>query len=208
MNMKVHTHPFSTYSRRVHLALVEKGLEAESVVVNMATGDHRKPEYLAVNPYGRIPALQDGDYMLYESTSILGYLDSKHPEPSLVPADLKTRATMWMHIKLCDLEFSRPSDVIIFPKRFLPEEKWRKDDLAKASKTIQRHVNILEQEIGDKSFLVDDKFTLADVCYLPFLQFLPILDVDIPPNVKRWSHELFERPSAKATTPPDAPPFA
>ena len=202
---KLYTHPFSTFCRRVHLALLEKGIDWDHEVVDMAKGAHRKPEYLAISPYGRVPALQDGGLTLYESTAILGYLESIHPEPTLVPSDLGQKAKMWMYIKACDLQFARPTGTIIFPKRFIPEDKWRKDEMAKASKTIQRHLSVIEPVLDGQAFMMGEQFTLADVCYLPFLQFLPILDVEVPPNIERWSKALFDRPTAQKTIPPDAP---
>ena len=203
--VKLYTHPFSTYARRVDLALHEKSVQWERVTVDMAKGAHRQPDYLELNPYGRVPSIDDDGCVLYESTAILGYIESKHPTPALAPTGLEEKATMWMHVKLCDLQFSRPTGTIIFPKRFIPEAKWRKEDMAKASATIQEHLNILEPRMEGKRFIVGDELSLADLCYLPFLQFLPILDVEIPPNIDRWSQALFDRPSAQATVPPDAP---
>ena len=85
--LKLHYHPFSTYSRRVRIALIEKGIGAELVEVDMARGAHRQPEYQKLNPYGRVPTLEEDGFVLYESTAILEYLEATHPSPPLVPAD-------------------------------------------------------------------------------------------------------------------------
>src|SRR6058998_1004565 len=101
--LKLHYHPLSTYSRRVRIALIEKGVAADLVEVDMAKGAHRAPAYLALNPYGRVPTLEDNGLVLYESTAILDYLEATHPSPPLVPPDVRGHALAAMHVKLCDL---------------------------------------------------------------------------------------------------------
>ena len=90
--LKLHYHPLSTYSRRVRIACLEKGLEVELVELDMAKGAHRSPDYLRLNPYGRVPTLEEDGFVLYESTAILGYLEETRPAPPLVPADARGRA--------------------------------------------------------------------------------------------------------------------
>src|SRR5882757_6724213 len=100
--IKLHYHPFSTYSRRVVMALIEKQIPYEAVVVDMPARQHRDPAYLALNPYARVPTLVEGDFVLYESTSILNYLEARHPTPALLPSDARQRAQVDMAMKLCD----------------------------------------------------------------------------------------------------------
>ena len=79
--LKVHYHPLSTFARRVRIALIEKGIEADLVEVDMAASVHRSPAYLALNPYGRVPTLEEEGFILYESTAILDYLEAMYPTP-------------------------------------------------------------------------------------------------------------------------------
>src|SRR5881296_3291877 len=137
--LKLHYHPLSTYSRRVRIALIEKGIAADLVEVDMARGAHRQPDYLALNPYGRVPTLEEDGFVLYESSAILEYLEATHPSPPLVPADGRGRALVAMHMKLCDIQLARQTGVIIFPKRFLPKERWDDAAMAQAKKETGRH---------------------------------------------------------------------
>lgn len=89
--------------RRVAMAMIEKNIPHENVLVDIAARAHRSPAYLALNPYGRVPTLVEDDFVLYESTAILDYLEARFPAPALVPADARDRALMAMHMKLCDL---------------------------------------------------------------------------------------------------------
>jgi glutathione S-transferase len=79
MAIKLHYHPLSTYSRRVRIALAEKQIPHELVVVDMPARRHREEPYLSLNPYGRVPTLEEDGFVLYESTAILNYLEATRP---------------------------------------------------------------------------------------------------------------------------------
>jgi len=200
--LRLYYSPLSTFSQRVRIALLEKGTPAELVEVDLPGRAQFQPEYLAKNPYGRVPAIDEDGWGLYESTAILEYLEATRPSPPLVPADARGRARVAMHMKLCDLELAGPARTILVPKRFLPRERWILEPMEKARGKIEKHLAILEPEIQGREFLAGDRFTLADVCYAPFLQFLPILDVTPGPAVQSWAARLVERPSVRETRPP------
>jgi glutathione S-transferase len=199
--LKLYFHPLSTFARRVRIALIEKGIAAEEVELDMRAGAHKQPDYLRKNPYGRVPTLEDDGFVLYESTAILNYLEAIHPKPALVPADPKGRALVDMHVKLCDLQLTRQTGAIIFPKRFLPKERWDAAVMAQAKKEIEKHLAILEAQIAGKPFMVGDRYTLVEVCYTPFVEFLPLMEITPPPAVAAWVSRMLERPSAQATRP-------
>jgi glutathione S-transferase len=199
--LKLHYHPFSTYSRRVRIALIEKGIEADLVEVDMVARAHKSPAYLALNPYGRVPTLEEDGFVLYESSAILEYLEATHPSPPLVPADARGRALVSMHAKLCDLQLSRQTGAIIFPKRFLPKERWDEKVMAQAKSEIEKHLAILEPQLQGKTWLVGDRYSLVEVCYTPFVEFFPLMEITPPPAVAAWSARMLERPSARETKP-------
>jgi glutathione S-transferase len=201
MSITLNYHPLSTYSRRVRVAFTEKQIPHELVVVDMPARRHREQPYLSLNPYGRVPTLEEDGYVLYESTAILNYLEMTRPSPPLVPADARGRAQVDMHMKLCDLQFARHAGTIIFPKRFLPKEKWNNAAMAEAKGEIEKHLAILDQQLAGKAHLVAEQFTLAEVCYIPFLDFLPLMEIAPPSAVAAWSGRLLARPSAVVTRP-------
>jgi len=199
MALKLHYHPLSTYSRRVRIALAEKGIPHEAVVLDMPARRHREEAYLSLNPYGRVPTLEEDGFVLYESTAILNYLEATRPSPPLAPADARGRALVDMHMKLCDLQLSRHAGTIIFPKRFLPKEKWNNAAMADAKGEIEKA--ILDKQLAGKTYLVAGAFSLAEVCYIPFLDFLPLMEITPPVAVAAWSAKLLARESAQATRP-------
>jgi glutathione S-transferase len=69
--LKLHDHPLSTFSQRVRIALIEKQITDEPASIDRAKGKHKEPAYLALNPYGRVPTLEEDGFILYESAAIL-----------------------------------------------------------------------------------------------------------------------------------------
>jgi len=199
--LKLHQHPFSTFSRRVRIALLEKNIPCELVEVDMMARAHRSPAYLALNPYGRVPTLEEDGFLLYESTAILEYLEATHPTPALVPADARGRALVAMHMKLCDIQMARQTGTIIFPKRFLPKERWDEAAMAQAKKEIEKHLEIVDQQIKGREYLVGNRYSLVEVCYTPFVEFLGLMDITPPPAVAAWVQRMLDRPSAQQTKP-------
>jgi glutathione S-transferase len=202
MTITIHFHPLSTYSRRVRIALIEKQIAHELVTIDMVARKHKQQPYLSLNPYGRVPTLEEDGFVLYESTAILNYLEATHPTPPLVPSDARARALIDMHMKLCDLQLTRHAGTIVFPKRFLPKERWNTAAMAEAKAEIEKHLAIVEGQLAGKTFLVAEQFSLADICYAPFLEFLPLMEITPPPAVAAWSVRLLSRPSAQQTKPP------
>lgn len=199
--MKLYYFPASTFSRRVRVALLEKDISCELIELSLPTGQHKQDWYAALNPYAKVPTLVVGDVALYESAAILTYLEATHPTPPLVPNDACGRALVDMHVRLCDAHVGRYAGAILFPKRFVPQANWDLQAMEAARKEIDRHLVIIERELGDRPFLVGDAFTLADVAYLPFLHFLALMEVSAGPRVKAWADRVLARPSAQATVP-------
>jgi len=202
--LKIYQHPLSTFARRVRIMLKEKNIDAESaelIEVDMTAGAHKQQPYMALNPYGRVPTLQEDDFVLYESTAILDYLEATHPVPALVPTDARGRTLVSMHTKLCDLQLARQTGTIIFPKRFLPRDRWKEKAMAQAKQEIEQHLEKIEQVLKGKEYLVGNTYSLVEVCYTPFVEFLPLMEITPPPHVAAWTTRMLERPSALATRP-------
>ena len=201
MSLTLYSHPLSTFSRRVRIAMIEKGIDHSVIDLDLVGKAHKRPDYLALNPYGRVPTLVDGDLVVYESASILAYLESRFPDPALLPADHKGRALADMHMRLCDGQMARHTSTIVFPKRFLPPERWDRAAIDAARGEIERHLAILEPQLAGRQWLVGDQYSLVEVCYTPLVQFAPLMDIEIAPAVARWISAMLQRPSATQTVP-------
>jgi glutathione S-transferase len=198
----VYYHSLSTFSQRVRIVLLEKNVPTSDyalVELDFLAREHKGPAFLAKNPYGRVPVLEEDGFVLLESTAILEYLEARYPSPPLVPADARGRALVAMHMKLCDLEFGVWGRDLIFPARFLPRERWNPEAMDKARAAIERHLQITDGMLGDRTWLLGDAYSLADVCYTPMLRFLDELGLQGTPRIRAYAERLLARPSVRAT---------
>ena len=116
--LRFHYHPFSTFARRVHITLLEKDIPHEKLLVDLPARAQRQPAYLAMNPYGRVPVIDDAGFVLYESSAIMMYLEQTRGGQRLLPDNAQDKALVDMHLRLCDLQFAPHARNIVFPKRF------------------------------------------------------------------------------------------
>src|SRR3954464_1654229 len=120
--LKIYGIPRSRAFRTLWMAK-ELGLEYENVAVDMGTGETRTHEYLAVNPNGHIPAIDDDGFVLWESMAINLYLAKKHGSGSLYPARLEDEARAWQWSFWGMTEVERPVLTAMFNRAILPEDK-------------------------------------------------------------------------------------
>src|ERR1700747_3836546 len=97
---------------------------------------------------------------------------------------------------------SRQPGTIIFPKRFPPKERRDPAGMAQAKKEIEKHLDILETQVKGKEYLVADRYSLVEVCYTPFVEFLPLMEISPPPAVAAWTGRMLGRASAREAKPP------
>jgi glutathione S-transferase len=198
--MKVYGHPMSTCTRKVLCTLAEKGASAEFVMVDITKGEQKKPEFLARQPFGVVPVLEDDGFQLYESRAIIRYLDAKLPGTSLVPADLKERALMEQWISVEHSYFSPPAMKAILEIFFSPMRGTQPNqatvDEGKAG--AARALDVIERGLAGKEYLAGS-FSLAEITYLPYVQYL--FDTGLGdivkerPNLAAWWGRISERPS-------------
>src|SRR5277367_2113616 len=169
--MKLYSYP-SPNPQKVHFALLELGLDCEIVPVNLGRGEMRQPEFLALNPTGRVPVLADGALTLWESHAILVYLGDKTGR--LWPTSAAGRADALRWLFFMSSHFSPPATDLGF-NRFaaknlgIPSDE---DAIAHAEKALPAVLGIIEgQLIGNKWFLGDD-FSLVDCAYTPMLNLI------------------------------------
>src|SRR5881409_3489189 len=119
--MKLYTFPPSTNSRKVRIALLEKGLEFERINVDLTKGEQKNPDYLNIHPFGQVPALDDEGFVIYDSTIINEYLEDEYPYPSLLPADSEQRARARLMEDFRDNYFNPHFVELIHEFRYKPE---------------------------------------------------------------------------------------
>jgi glutathione S-transferase len=182
----------------VRIALSEKRLPWEPIHVNLRADEHKTPEFLALNPYGKVPVLLDEGAIIYESTVVNEYLEDRFPDPPLMPRDPPGRAAVRLWEDYGDNAFLGPAEGI-----FIHDKGWRTfepERLRQMRQQIQGALTRLEAHLQGKKFLVRDTFTLADICFAPRIVMLDQLGTPLNPaytNVRAWTERIKERESTR-----------
>ena len=169
---------------RPYWTLKELGVPFEPVKVSILKGETKAAAFLAINPFGKLPALQDGDFQLFESAAICNYLADKYSEKSLAPKPgTQNRALydQWVSFVISDLE--QPLWRITRHKYVYPEAQRSLADCELAKDDFRTMAAVLEKQINGE-FLVADRFSVADIVMtytlkwatLPFLMGVSLLE--------------------------------
>jgi len=190
--MKIYYHPASTTSRPLMLFAQESRLDADFQVVDLFTGEHYKPPYEAVNPNHLVPALDDGDFRLTESSAILKYLAEKANSP-LYPKGLKERARVnermdWVNTQLCrDLAYGLVYPQI-FPHHKRPTEEAQRETLKWGKERAAGWLKVMNDHLLGSPYLAGDNMTIADLFAAPFVALAESVgsNLDRYPRVNAW----------------------
>ena len=195
--MKLYMNKLSPNVRRVRLTAAVLGIELEEKSMDFAKGEHKAPEYLALNANGAIPTLVDGDFVLSESRAIMQYLASKKPESGLLPKDEAARAdvTRW---QFWDSSHWSPAlgtltfQIVLRPMMGMGDPDKAKVDEALAS--IKRFGAVLNKRLEGKTWIVGDALTVADLTVASSLMYAKQTDVPLGdhPNVQAWFGRITE----------------
>jgi len=191
----------SPFVRKVLAFAAEKGIELDLQPTGMP---NYSPEYLAASPFRKMPALVDGDYTLADSSAIIHYLEAKHPEPALIPAEPRARGKVIWFDEFSDTIFTACGAKMFFNRIVAPRFLGREGDLA-AADTAEREelppiLDYLEGVVPDAGgYLVGNSITLADISVASPFANLAHLDCKIDTarhgRVRAWVDSILSRPS-------------
>jgi len=204
--MKLYINVLSPNVRRARLTAAVLGLELEEKVLDFTKGEHKNPEYLALNPNGQVPTLVDGDFVLTESRAIMQYLASKKPESTLVPSDGQGRADVIRWQFWDSSHFSPQVGTVVFQKVLKKMFGMGEPDAAKVDEALanfHRFAAVLDKRLDGKKYIVGDSLTIADLTLASSLMYakqaeLPLADF---PNVEAWFSRITTMDAWKKTNP-------
>ncbi len=152
-----------TRSSRVAWALEEAGAEYEYGLVNIRVGEHKQPTFLAINPFGKIPTLVDGDQAISESAAICTYVAEKFPLAKLIPNDANARAEyfQWLFFLVSELEVHLWTAAK--HDRLLPEDKKVPAVISTSFWEFEKAATILSAHLKDRQYIAGDQFSAADI---------------------------------------------
>lgn len=192
--MKLYYHPASTTSRAVMLGAAEMGVTLDYQVVDLMTGEHLKAAYAAVNPNCLVPCLEDGDFRLTESATILRYLARTVRAPAY-PSDLRQRARVdeamdWVNSNLYkDLGYGLVYPQL-FPHHRRPTDELQKGTLEWAQGKTRKWLQVLDTWMlgGSRQYLCGNTATIADYFGASILSLAELIHADLSgyANISRW----------------------
>ncbi|MBG7622562.1 glutathione S-transferase [Herbaspirillum sp. AP02] len=172
--MKIHHHPMSGHAHRAVLFASLLGLDAELVEVDLAAGANRQPAFLALNPFGQVPVLEDEGVVIADSNAILIYLAKKAGRSDWLPEDAQGAATVqrWLSVAAGELAYGPAAArlVTVFGAAFNAEEVIKRAHVL---------LNRMEQHLGQRTWLAAEHPTVADVAVYSYLARAPEGNVDL-----------------------------
>lgn len=205
----IHGVPGSPFTRSATIVLEEKGLSYR--FQPMAPQDSKSAAHLAIHPFGRVPVMHHGDFVLYETQAILRYVDALAPTPALTPAAPHAAARMNQIIGINDWYFfPKAAAPIVFERIVGPvllglptnEEK-----VASGVPMARTCLAELDRLRGTQHYLAGDDFSLADIMVAPQLALLALTPEGTAllrgTRLADWLAAVEERPSFRATRPPE-----
>jgi len=189
-SMALFSDPMDHYCHRVRIVLAEKGITSEMIESNR---DNIDPEILEISPYATLPVLVDRDVCLFDSVTLMEYLDERFPHPPLLPVYPVLRANIRLYIKRIELDWSSRFDQLI-DGNLKP---------AKA-KTVKKELKSLIVSscalLKEKPYFMNEEFSLVDCCIAPILWRLPMIGIEIPNDAKHkplnlYMKKIFTMPS-------------
>lgn len=200
--MKVYGYPGSTCTRKVLMTLNEKNAPFKFEKIDLVKGEQKLPDYLKKHqPFGVVPVLDDDGYEMYESRAIIRYLDLRLPGVALTPKDAHLFGRMEQWISVEASYFSDPAIQLVKQLFWGPMQGVVTDNaiVEKAKSRVQRALDVIEDVLTDKPYLVGEQFTLADISWMPYIEYLFPAKmgqlITDRPAVNRWWTEVSQRPS-------------
>ncbi|XP_045830112.1 glutathione S-transferase APIC-like [Trifolium pratense] len=201
--IKVHGSPYSTATMRVTATLCEKQLEFELLYINVRNGDHKKEPFLSHNPFGQVPAFEDGDLKLFESRAITQYINHEYADKGtkLTISESKKMAIMWMWSEVESLHFDQAASKLVWELGIKPlfgaplDPKIVEENEAKLDSIL----SVYEKRLSESKYLGGECFTLVDLHHLPSLHYLMKSQIkklfESRPYVSAWVADITARPA-------------
>ena len=199
MMIKLYDFKSSPNCQRVKVVLAEKNLVYDTVPIDLRKQEQKTPEYLKLNPYGKVPVLTDDSTVLYESLIINEYLDEKYPNPPLMPKDPASRAKARILVDYGMAHFDSAYQKLRV--ELMKEPKEQSQPIIDGAKSdLKKLLQRFEDEIGEQPYLMGD-FSLVDADLIPRftrLEGFGVLPDPALPRLRKYMERMKARPSVKA----------
>ena len=176
---------------------MELGIDYEHDPIEIGDAGARTPEFLAINPNGRLPVIVDDSFVLFESLAITMYLAKKHSPGKLYPATIEGEARLWQWTSWALTEVDRGVNIWSLHAVRLPPEERDAAKRAEALKVLAAPFKVLDAAISAQPYLLGGEFTVADLNVAAVISRAIEMDLSSTPNLKAWLTRCLERPAAR-----------
>jgi glutathione S-transferase len=176
---------------------MELGLDLEHLPIEIGDAGAKSPEFLAINPNGRLPVIVDGGFVLFESLAITLYLAKKHGLGTLYPAKLEDEAKAWQWSFWAIAEVDRGVNIWSLHAVRLPPQERNAALREEALKVIASPFKVLDVAVARQSYLIGDDFTVADLNVAAVISRAVDMDLSAVPHLKDWLTRCLDRPAAR-----------
>jgi glutathione S-transferase len=186
-----------TRSLRARWTLQEMNVDFEAITVNLLKGEHQRPEFLQLNPAGKIPVLVDGDRVITESVAIVLYLAEKYPDRGFLPTDPRERGELYRWLMFVVTEIEQPLWRMARNTRIYPEADRQPSDVAIATREARQMAAVLEHHMKDREFVAGRRVSVADFVTAYTLDWANGAGVlDECPRLGAYMERMYARPQA------------
>jgi glutathione S-transferase len=175
----------------------ELGLAYEHRPIEIGEAGARTPEFLALNPNGRLPVIVDGDFVLPESLAITLYLAKKYSLGTLYPAKLQDEARLWQWSFWALAEIDRGVNIWSLHAVRLPPHERNAGLREEALKVLAAPFAVLDKALAESAYLLGADFTVADLNVAAVVSRAIDMDLSASPHLKNWLMRCLERPAAR-----------
>ena len=175
----------------------ELGLDYEHIKIEIGDAGARQPEFLAINPNGRLPAIDDDGFVLVESLAITLYLAKKHSNGTLYPSSLEGEAKAWQWSLWALTEVDRGVNIWSLHAVRLPPEEQDAGKRAEALAVLAAPFKVLDGAVKDRPYLLGGEFTVADLNVSAVISRAVDMDLSAWPHLNAWLLRCLERPAAR-----------
>ncbi len=191
-------HPLSPIARRVWLALLEKEIPFDPVIVDLSKREQFQSEFLALSPFHHVPVIVEDGFRVIESIAILDYLEDRYPQPSLIPASHRERAIMKM-IQMVTVNELVPKLSKLVNQDYIPLTQEVKEQL-------DTGLTFLNSYLGQDVYFGGERLNLADIVVGATVPLFCRLGVELAAyaDLNRWCTQITARQAWQITTPSDA----
>ena len=186
-----------TRAFRVLWIAMELGLDYEHFPVEIGDAGAQTPEYLTLNPNGRLPVIVDDNFVLFESLAITLYLAKKHADGTLYPGSLEGEARCWQWTMWALTEVDRGVNIWSLHAVRLPEAEREPAKREEALKVLAKPFAVLDAALAAQPYLLGNDFTVADLNVAAVISRAIDMDLSAVPNLRGWLTRCLDRPAAK-----------